>query len=228
VSGHADGAAALLFLLLLAGCRERDPALDGVGSPRTDVEEGVTSMLRMVPADTVQGRSGPSGEPLQVALRRPDVAEGHSRRIGMETFQIALRIRTPDRTQYPCTSCHVAGGVVVTPERIEDAHRDIQPVHPAETGATCGTCHAADQVDRLVLFSGERLTLDHAYRLCAQCHFTQVNDWAVGAHGKRLDGWRGPRIIMGCADCHDPHSPALEARVPYPGPHLPARTGGGH
>jgi hypothetical protein len=139
----------------------------------------------------------------------------------METFQIALRVRTPDRSQYPCTACHVAGGLAVTPTRIADAHQDVQPVHPAETGATCGTCHAADAVDALVLFSGERLTLDHAYRLCAQCHASHVDDWAAGAHGKRLDVWQGPRVVMGCADCHNPHNPALESRNPFPGPQLP-------
>ena len=54
------------------------------------------------------------------------------------------------------------------------------------------------------------------------CHFTETDAWAAGGHGKRLDGWRGRRVVMGCADCHDPHDPAPRPRTPFAGPHLPA------
>jgi hypothetical protein len=178
-----------------------------------------------VPAAPASDRSGPGGEPFEVTLRTPQTASGHARRIGTESFPIALRIRTPELGQYPCTSCHVPGDPVVSADRIQDAHRNIEAVHPAETGATCGTCHAADDVEALLLLSGERVTLDQAYRMCAQCHAPQVREWEGGAHGKRLDGWQGRRVVMNCADCHDPHRPAVESRIPYPGPRLP-RSGG--
>jgi hypothetical protein len=221
-------AVALCLAFTGTACGNREDARTDSVSASLEVEGAAgPSALMTVPSERVQGRTGPSGEPFEVALRRPAVAEGFSRRFGSETFQIALRLRIPNRSQYPCSSCHVAGGLVVTPDRIDDAHQDVQPVHPSETGATCGTCHAADEVDMLVLFSGERLSIDHAYRLCAQCHYAQVDDWAAGAHGKRLDGWRGSRVVMGCADCHDPHTPALEPRIPFPGASLPA-TGRGH
>lgn len=180
--------------------------------------------LKTVAAEPVHGRTGPGGMPFEVALRTLGAAPPHARRFGAKTLELALRPRTPDLSQYPCTSCHLGARMVLHPERIEDAHQDIQPVHPAETGATCSTCHAAADVELLVLQSGETLTLNHAYRLCAQCHFAQVDAWAGGAHGKRLDGWQGRRVVMGCADCHDPHQPALEARIPYPPPRIP-RTG---
>jgi hypothetical protein len=228
VSATTTVRAAMLLLLLGSwGCRYDEHPVGDHAPASLEVEDATPSALRTVDAEPVQLRTGPAGQPFEVALRTPDVTAGHSRRIGTETFHLAMRVRTPDRSQYPCTSCHVAGGLVVGVDRIEDAHQDVQPVHPAETGATCGTCHAADEVNMLVLFSGERLTLDHAYRLCAQCHFSQVDDWAAGAHGKRLDGWRGQRVVMGCADCHDPHNPQLEARIPYPGPILPGQ-GRGH
>jgi formate-dependent nitrite reductase cytochrome c552 subunit len=105
-------------------------------------------------------------------------------------------------------------------KRVPDAHQDIRPVHPELTGARCATCHAADDVEQLALESGERATMDESYRLCAQCHFTQVDAWANGAHGKRLDGWQGRRVVMGCADCHDPHQPALQPRIPFRAPQL--------
>jgi hypothetical protein len=78
-------------------------------------------------------------------------------------------------------------------------------------------------VARVALRTGEAVGLDQAYRLCAQCHFAQVDAWAGGAHGKRLDGWQGRRVVMSCADCHDPHRPVIPQRVPYPGPRLPTK-----
>jgi hypothetical protein len=177
--------------------------------------------LAAVRSEPVIGRTGPGGQPFDVAVRTPDRA-GHDRVIGRTTFPIALR--SASATDYPCSACHQPGQPVIRPERIEDAHRNVLPRHPDESGSRCLTCHAPDDVERLVLASGERIPLGHAYRLCAQCHYAQVDAWAAGAHGKRLDGWRGRRVVMGCADCHDPHQPALEARTPFPGPQLP-RTG---
>jgi hypothetical protein len=105
-------------------------------------------------------------------------------------------------------------------DRKADAHRNLEPTHPKQAGATCATCHAASDVELLALRTGERATLDHAYRLCAECHFRQVEAWANGAHGKRLDGWQGRRVVMGCADCHDPHDPTIEPRIPFRAPRL--------
>jgi formate-dependent nitrite reductase cytochrome c552 subunit len=114
--------------------------------------------------------------------------------------------------------------MVLSDQRITDAHQSIRAVHPAQTSATCSTCHAADNVELLSLKSGERATLNQSYRLCAQCHFRQVEAWAGGGHGKRLDGWQGRRVVMGCADCHDPHRPTIETRIPFRAPLL-QRTG---
>lgn len=105
-------------------------------------------------------------------------------------------------------------------DRIEDAHADIQATHPEAAGTTCTFCHVADSVELLALHDASTTTLDHAYRLCAQCHVSETRDWAAGVHGKRLEGWYGRRIVMNCADCHDPHRPGLEPRIPYPGPSL--------
>lgn len=115
----------------------------------------------------------------------------------------------------------------MTDERIDDAHQNIQPVHPEQTGAVCSTCHSADNVERLALAQGEQATLNQSYRLCAQCHFQQVETWAGGAHGKRLDGWQGRRVVMGCGDCHDPHKPAIGVRIPFQAPRLERPKGHG-
>jgi hypothetical protein len=175
--------------------------------------------LRTVLSAPVHGRVGPDGRPFDVALRTPHTAP-HARRFGTHTMEIALRTDARDLSQYPCTSCHMGRQIVLDDTRMDNVHGDIQPLHPRETGASCATCHAADNVELLALRSGERATLDHAYRVCAQCHFPQADAWAAGAHGKRLDGWQGRRVVMGCTDCHDPHQPALQTRLPFRAPRL--------
>jgi hypothetical protein len=163
-----------------------------------------------------------TGRPFEVALRSAEARAGHARRFGTITLPITLR-QSPALTQYPCSSCHAGTRLAMAAKRVPDAHQNIQPVHPKATGAVCSTCHARENVERLALLDGERPPLDHAYRLCAQCHFAQVQAWAHGGHGKRLDGWQGRRVVMGCSDCHNPHSPALEPRIPFRAPELEPR-----
>lgn len=181
--------------------------------------------LKTVAAAPVDGWTGPGDRPFEVALRTKEQRSGHTRGFGTIARQTSLRGRAPDLGQYPCTSCHFGGRVVMTDTRITDAHQNIQPVHPAQVGAVCSTCHAPDNVERLALKSGEHSTFDQTYRLCAQCHFAQAASWAGGAHGKRLDGWQGRRVLMGCADCHDPHKPAIEPRIPFRAPRIERARG---
>ncbi|HEU5304422.1 MAG TPA: hypothetical protein VFU40_07240 [Gemmatimonadales bacterium] len=201
----------------------REPGPDAVGADSGPAATARTAerqpgALKTVPSTPVRGWKGPGGQPFEVALRTSEHESGHARRFGSITLETALRTRTLD--QYPCTLCHLGRSLVMQAKRVADAHQDIRPVHPDQTGSLCSTCHAASDVEQLVLESGERATLDESYRLCAQCHFTQAEAWAQGAHGKRLDGWQGRRVVMGCADCHDPHDPALRPRMPFRAPRL--------
>lgn len=191
-----------------------------VSSRRPDTAAVAPGSLTMLPAAPVQGWKGPGDRSFEVSLRTADPVSALARRFGTITLRTSLRARSPDLGQYPCTSCHLGRRMVLADERIADAHQNIKPIHPAQTGAACSTCHAPDNVELLALKSGERATLDHAYRLCAQCHFSQAEAWAGGGHGKRLDGWQGRRVVMGCADCHDPHKPTLEPRIPFRAPQL--------
>lgn len=201
-------------------CAPAEPPTAGAILPGLDTAAATFEppALRTVYSDPAHLRTGAGGRPFDVALRSTGSGRGHSRRFGTKTFEIALRATDPIATA--CGSCHV-GGTILDQERVGDAHQNVQPLHPAETAAACATCHDARNVERLLLRGGETATLDEAYRLCAQCHFGQVEAWAGGAHGKRLDGWRGRRVVMGCADCHDPHRPALAPRIPMAGPRLP-------
>jgi hypothetical protein len=199
-------------------------AVDPAEAPPSIYDHREPGELATVRAEPVIGRTGPGGQSFEVALRSGGDASHTTRQIGTHAFDLGLRVRRMDLSQYPCTSCHVNGGFTPGVDRVADAHRNIQPSHPRETGAACVNCHATEDVSRLALGSGDRATLDHAYRLCAQCHSPQVEDWAAGAHGKRLDGWQGRRIVMNCADCHDPHHPETETRIPF-GPPRITRTG---
>jgi len=223
-------AACCVTAWLAAGCFERHrpayadrPGL--IDSLRSDTAQATALAARLqlgglpsVPAEPVEGLKGPDGQPFDVTGRTSAREAGHPRRFGDITLQTSLRDRAIG--QYPCTSCHVGRKVVMRDRRIAHVHENIQPVHPAETGAVCSTCHAEDDVGMLPLKDGQRAPLEQAYRLCAQCHFQQVRDWAGGAHGKRLDGWEGRRVVMGCADCHDPHQPAIEPRAPFRAPQI--------
>ena len=181
--------------------------------------------LASVYAAPVSHWEGPGGQPFEVALRTVDPATALSRRFGTITMRTSLRIRAPDLGQYPCTSCHLGRRIELADTRVAGAHENIRTGHPVQTGGACSTCHSAANVEQLALKSGENISLDHTYRLCAQCHFAQAAAWAGGAHGKRLDGWQGRRVLMGCADCHNPHSPAIEKRIPFRAPQL-RRPGG--
>jgi len=222
----------LAGLLATAACAGTGaPEGPSHGSEQAVVPDSERSTVRPAPA-VVPVTSAPVGfgadsgvQAFRVALRTAEQVAGPARRFGTVSRGIALRIRTPDLVQYPCTSCHL-GLRVVMADRVKDAHQNIRPVHPRATGGVCRTCHAAENVERLRVSTGEAPTLDHAYRLCAECHFQQVQDWAGGGHGKRLDGWQGQRVVMGCAECHDPHAPGLEPRIPYRAPVVPGREGG--
>jgi hypothetical protein len=187
------------------------------------LEPGTLGSVRAIP---VVGWSGPGGRPFEVALRTRDRESGHARRFGTITLRTTLRGSTPDLVQYPCTSCHLGRTVAMQDTRIGDAHQNIQPLHPALLGAVCSTCHSPSAVDMLTLRTGDRVDMDQGYRLCAQCHFGQAEAWASGAHGKRMDGWQGRRVVMGCSDCHDPHRPAPLPRIPFRAPTI--QREGGH
>lgn len=238
---------ALLVLLAGAGCRRvgeppHDPHQESEGhAPEAEHaapgrEEGGEhaapgeaetapderpGSLTWVVSEDVRERLGPGGKPFQVAQRTSERV-GHQRTIGRKAYSIAMR--SENLTYYPCSSCHVAGRGVLSQERAGDVHQDIQPVHPAENNAVCSACHVSGDPEWLTLAGMDPVPLNEAYRLCAQCHFIQVDAWAGGGHGKRLDSWRGPRVVMGCTDCHNPHDPGIPTRIPFPGPRVP-RTG---
>lgn len=204
--------------------------MEGSPSPAEEPLEPSEEPARLgsIASETVHGWTGPGGQPFEVALRTasPRRLSHLNQWIGRRSFDLGLRVERPGLAQYPCASCHEPGNRLdVPPDRRDDAHRHVDPVHPEQIEGDCSACHATE-VDRLRLPSGETVSLDHAYRLCSRCHHQELESWAAGVHGKRLVGWQGKRVVMGCGDCHDPHDPDLESRIPYPGPTIPRAAGG--
>jgi len=220
-----------LTIWLSSGCREGHqvrwdqlppgtvlvPVDSATAARNAALQPGV---LATVPAVPVVGWTGPGGRPFEMARRTAAADSGPARRFGTISLTIALRNSAAALEQYPCTSCHQGRRVIMREKRIADAHQNIRPVHPKQTGAKCATCHAADNVELLALENGDHATFDQVYELCAQCHFAQVAAWAGGAHGKRLDGWEGRRVVLACTACHDPHRPAIQPRIPFRAPQL--------
>lgn len=192
-----------LVMALLLGCGVPEPEMAFYSPASLEVDAEVLRALKSVSMLRVDG------------VGRPD---------------FYTTKRTDQMVQYPCGSCHQKALPEPERDRISQrwSHLNIQFVHGQSMGMDCRTCHDYAQMQSLRLQDGSETDFDHSYLLCQQCHFQQARDWAGGAHGKRLAGWRGMRVIKVCTDCHNPHDPAFGQRVPMRGPTIPRSGSGTH
>lgn len=188
----------LVVMGLLVGCgpaEERTPSSskEEAASDRL-TPETVADTSELVPVETVPG----------------------------PTFYV--RDRSGGIEQSPCSSCHAGSGEPTFPEGPKRAHWDVEVNHGGNSlgeDLSCRTCHRPDRPEVLRTVTGDTAPITRSHRQCAGCHQAQVRDWAGGAHGKRRRLWVGPRVVYGCAECHDPHDPALESRWPVTYPDVP-------
>jgi hypothetical protein len=189
-------AALIVLVFLVSGCRE---------------EAAERKVLRITErAQAANPNAGLSSEPFLDGAVRVE-ATGFSDR--PRFFVVA---RTPAIQTYPCSTCHTVPnermrGPAGSPRR---AHWDVTLRHAPATVMSCGTCHTPDAPGTLHTLQRTKVELDHGYRVCAQCHARSVDDWASGAHGKRVGGWAPPRVVLACTHCHDPHQPRWDTRWP--------------
>jgi len=186
---------------------------ESMSSPSSlETQAGDLRMLKTIPHVAAEGFVGNGDEPFFV------------------------QERTPQLLQFPCHSCHLQPLLTAETNPLVDQrtmHVDINLKHAGPEVMDCWTCHDPENLDHLHMAKGAPIGMNQTHQLCAQCHFEQARDWARGAHGKRVGGWRGKRVVMSCAGCHNPHQPAIEKQWPVTFPILPhverkARGAKGH
>jgi len=106
-----------------------------------------------------------------------------------------------------CTECHGSEPVPLDVPG-KQAHGDVKLAHAKFM--ECSTCHVSE-IPAVLGFGTKRVNLDQSHHLCASCHNTQGEDFILGSHGKRMTGWKGPRVVKSCVACHDPHEPSFKA-----------------
>jgi hypothetical protein len=161
-------------------------------------------------AQAPNGNGGATSEAQLMGLKRVR-AEGYA---NQPEFFVAERTEAIEK--FPCNKCHNKPMEQLrrAQQGKKAAHWEVKLVHAAKTVMDCDTCHLKDDLDSLATLKKDRIHVNHAYQLCAQCHSRQAADWAGGAHGKRLSGWAPPRVVSSCTGCHNPHQPKLEPRMP--------------
>lgn len=183
----------LLFIGLFLGC-------DGHGPHKATVKETIAAYEGPIPKTNDEAMV--EGEARIQVMGKPLASEK----------PFFTQTRLDKLTNYPCSSCHQSA---IPVKQRQLAHWNKTLDHAPSEVMSCTTCHDADSnMDQLHLLSGQKVAFDHVYQLCGQCHFEQVDDWRGGAHGKRLKGWSGQRLISNCTSCHDPHRPGFSKRFP--------------
>lgn len=126
------------------------------------------------------------------------------------------QFRTDDIISFPCQSCHNVplDQMKRADGQQKNSHWNIEMQHASSATMGCTTCHSKDNMNYLTSLNGEQIDMDRSFELCSQCHNAQYQDWLGGAHGKSISGWRPPRVVKTCVNCHDPHQPAIESRWP--------------
>ena len=192
----------LLVCMIAAGCGNRDGTRVAAPPVSLETDEDELRELKSIPHVPAQGARATNRTPFFVEARANNL------------------------TQFPCTRCHEEPFAESLPPEIQrrTMHLDIVSNHAPGEIMNCITCHNPDDMDTLRLGNADPVAMDHAYRLCSVCHFEQARDWAGGAHGKRLAGWLGKRVIMNCASCHDPHEPQFDIRWPAATPRIPRKV----
>lgn len=127
-----------------------------------------------------------------------------------------------DAEMHPCANCHQ--WVVSNPEprRLKAPHDNFELQHGLHGHGKfwCFTCHRSDRDLGLKTLEGQAVEFADAYIVCSQCHARQAQDWAYGAHGKRVSNWQGKRQVLNCTACHYQHDPTFKPREPMPGPNM--------
>ena len=134
-----------------------------------------------------------------------------------------------DTERKDCARCHKPDQEPYRDESLppgQDAHWDVAIHHAGDM--ECFSCHKKEDPEKLVSVISMDATLETAYLHCGSCHKDQFQSWLGGAHGKRVTGWDGVRIIQNCTGCHEPHSPSRGTTLPIAQPTITPERAKGH
>ena len=188
--------ALLGFVMILASCKKEHADHEEYHS----VTEKIEATSRVYKGDL-------SSEKYFADVKTMEVTEGG------ETFLIPER--KSQIKSYACTECHSKSLAELQDKQVgKKAHWDIKLNHANENTMNCTTCHNGDNMDNLKSITNMPIDFNQSYKLCSQCHTKQFDDWAGGAHGKKMGGWAPPRASLTCVNCHNPHKPHFEKRWP--------------
>ncbi|MCC6525260.1 MAG: hypothetical protein IT373_21585 [Polyangiaceae bacterium] len=136
---------------------------------------------------------------------------------------VTVEPRTQLLPTFPCSSkCHAARAPQPEKRLLTEFHtfRNAE-FHHGDPAGWCYQCHSQENIDRLVIASGELVTFDEAYLLCGGCHGDKLRDWRLAVHGKTMGHWTGNKIRRSCTGCHNPHNPTFPHLVPEAPPVSP-------
>lgn len=150
--------------------------------------------------------------------RQELIAEYRAQAVEMEGYS-HVYVAGPETERKDCVRCHKPGMGPYRDEALpagRDAHWDVALHHAGDM--ECFSCHKKEDPSKLVSVVDKDATLETAYLHCGSCHKNQLASWLGGAHGKRVTGWNGVRIIKNCTVCHNPHAPARGTTLPVAQP----------
>ncbi len=134
--------------------------------------------------------------------------------------EVTVVAREPLLPTYPCSRCH-AGRAPDANERKLTAFHTQKILHHGTQKGWCYRCHTSDDIDKLHLPDGTKVSFDEAYELCGSCHGDKFRDWKNNNHGLTTGFWLGERYRRSCPACHDPHNPHFPLMTPEHEPQLP-------
>ncbi len=129
--------------------------------------------------------------------------------------------RTPQMHNFPCMECHNKvdpSDKVKLP--LKQPHQKMTFNH-MDTIMSCYQCHHVQNIDQLILNSGELISFNESHLQCLQCHGEKTSDWKWGIHGSHIGAWNGKKIRLACVECHNPHEPVFPQMVAVPPPKFP-------
>ncbi len=171
-----------------------------------------------------QGAPSPATKPL--ALVDPVLLTPTT----IRTSYLQLIRMKADLSDFDCYGCHEKGKPptlrfdtnhnIVVPQE----HSDVVMAHGRHgRNNNCFNCHDEQNLVLLQTRDGREVKLEESPPLCGSCHGPTYRDWEGGAHGRSGGYWKtndtGELRRQICVDCHNPHSPKIPKRVPFPGPH---------